>query len=76
PYTTSPINGNYTIDDLEEEDVDHELTTLVKEFLDTMLDEVSGDHQYDPYADVLEDKESCFMLLEETGLGTYCIHEE
>ncbi|KAH9297004.1 hypothetical protein KI387_028686, partial [Taxus chinensis] len=38
-YTTSPINGNYTIHDLEEEDVDHKPTTLVEEVPDTMLDE-------------------------------------
>ncbi|KAH9308436.1 hypothetical protein KI387_036347, partial [Taxus chinensis] len=53
PTLASPINGNYTIGDPEEEDVDHEPTTLVEEVPDTVLDEVSGDHQYDPYADVL-----------------------
>ncbi|KAH9330736.1 hypothetical protein KI387_002844, partial [Taxus chinensis] len=40
PSTASPINGNYTIRDPEEEDVDHELTTLVEEFHDIVLDEV------------------------------------
>ncbi|KAH9287908.1 hypothetical protein KI387_032025, partial [Taxus chinensis] len=38
--------------------------------------EVSRDHQYDPYADVLAEEEVGFLVLEETGLGTYCIHEE
>ncbi|KAH9288743.1 hypothetical protein KI387_032860, partial [Taxus chinensis] len=57
PYTASPINGNYTIGDPEEEDADHEPTTLVEEVPDTFMDEVSRDHQYDPYADVLVEEE-------------------
>ncbi|KAH9295246.1 hypothetical protein KI387_038834, partial [Taxus chinensis] len=76
PYTASPINGNYTIHDPEEEVVDHKPTTLVEEVPDTMLDEVSVDHQYDPYAEALAEEEVGLLLLEEMGLGTYCIHEE
>ncbi|KAH9325470.1 hypothetical protein KI387_005648, partial [Taxus chinensis] len=60
----------------EEEDVDHEPTTLIKELHNTLLEEVSGNHQYDHYDDVLVEEESSFLLLEEMGLGTYYIHKE
>ncbi|KAH9305821.1 hypothetical protein KI387_010225, partial [Taxus chinensis] len=56
PYIASPINGNFNINVPEEEDVDHEPTTLVEEVPDNLLDEVSRDHQYDPYVDVLEEE--------------------
>ncbi|KAH9322614.1 hypothetical protein KI387_017253, partial [Taxus chinensis] len=59
-----------------EEVVDHEPTNIMEEVFDTILDEVSGDHQYDPYAKELAEEEAGLFLLEEMGLGTYCIHEE
>ncbi|KAH9308816.1 hypothetical protein KI387_036727, partial [Taxus chinensis] len=39
PYTVKPINENYAICDLEEEDADHEPTAIIEEFLDMVLDE-------------------------------------
>ncbi|KAH9310162.1 hypothetical protein KI387_038073, partial [Taxus chinensis] len=65
PYIASPINGNYTIYDREEEVSHHEPTTLVEEVPDTVLDEVSVDHQYDPYVEALAKEEASLLFLEE-----------
>lgn len=52
PYIARPINGNYAICDHEDEAANHEPTTLIEEVPDMILNEVSIDHQYDPYADL------------------------
>lgn len=67
PYTLSPIstNQNCIIYGQEEDSVGLDRTTCIKGTPDVCLDEWVNHFQFD----------TC-DLVEEIGLGTYCIHEE
>ena len=64
PYTPNLINMNYTILDIDENDIANEPTTSLTEIPNFLLDEWANAYLFNPISKTLE-----------KGLGTYCISE-